>query len=52
MSWGRSWKNEGENYKGICKCPINGTVNGCSVNEQNQQEADSMRVRDTEETEI
>ena len=33
--------------KKICKCPINGTVDGCSVNEQGQHENHSMRVRDT-----
>ena len=31
----------------ICKCPINGTVDGCSVNEQDQHGNHSMRVGDT-----
>lgn len=51
----RSWKNEEYNYEGIGKCPINGTIDGCSINEQIQQEADSMKVRENEiqkETEI
>lgn len=37
-------KKEGYYYEGICKGPINGTGNGCSVNEQSQEEVDSMRV--------
>ena len=33
--------------KKIRKCPINGTVDGYSVNEQDQHENHSMRVRET-----
>lgn len=40
----KAGKNEGYNYERRCKCPINGTVNGYSVNEQKQQEANSKRV--------
>ena len=33
--------------KKICKCPVNGTVDGYSVNEHDQHENHSMRVRET-----
>lgn len=42
---------EGCDYEGINQYPINGTGNGCLLNKQNQEEADSMRVRDTERNE-
>lgn len=44
----RSWKKKEYNYEGIGKFPINGTIDGYSVNEQIQQEADSMKVRQNE----
>ena len=43
----KSQKNEGYYCEEKCKCPINGTVGGCPVNEQDQHEKHSMRVRDT-----
>lgn len=39
-------KSEGEYYERVWERPINGSVDGCSINGPNQHEADSMRERE------